>query len=101
MILLTVQTVPVIRCNVEVQNKNCNIYVVCDRNQVSVLGTETKIQFQYWYRSRNGFYRNRIFCFQIFLMLPTSWEDISFCKHENKLFKNNLKVLKICKHIWF
>ena len=47
MILLTVQTVPVIRCNVEVQNKNCNIYVVCDRNQVSVLGTETKVQFRY------------------------------------------------------
>ena len=37
---------------------------VWDQNSVSLSGTKTKVQFQYWFRSRNFF-----FC-QIFLIFP-------------------------------
>ena len=40
--------------------------ISCDRNQVSVSGTETKVQFRYRYRSRIFFFRNRNFFFQNF-----------------------------------
>ena len=75
MTLLTVQTVPVIRSNVEVQNKNGNIHVVCHQNQVSVLGTETKVQFRY--QGRFFFPKQKLFFiiffsgFKFFLVLAT------------------------------
>ena len=41
--------------------------IVYDRNQVLVLGTETKVQFQYRYGSRNFFPKPKLF-FQNFLI---------------------------------
>ena len=54
--------------------------VVYDRNQVSVLETETKVQFLYWYQSRNYFFPKPTYFF-IFLskyfkflsFFPISW----------------------------
>ena len=54
-----------------------NAVVVCDRNQVSVVGTETKVQF--WYRNRFLFFQKpKLFfqffffsIFQFFLFFPT------------------------------
>ena len=68
--------------------------VVYDRNQVSVLGTETK--------GRNFFSRNRNFFNSNFShVFPLPW-NISFYKLEKKqIFKSYLKIFNIWQYIWF
>ena len=53
------------------RKKDVACLLVYDRNQVSVSGTGTKVQFRYWFRSRNFLFRNRNF-FKIFLCFPAS-----------------------------
>ena len=43
--------------------------IVCDRTQVSISGSKTMVQFQYWYQSRNFFSETETFCFIFFLKL--------------------------------
>ena len=61
------------------KSASMNVYlaVVYDRNQVSVWGTETKVHFQYWYRSRIFFSETETSDFSMF---QTSFGDISFYK---------------------
>ena len=79
---------------------------MCDRNQVSVSGTETKVQFWYQYWSQKFFFRNRNSFFQhfkTFLMFFCFLGGYKFLKAWNwtQIFKNNLKILNIWQPIWF
>jgi hypothetical protein len=68
--------------------------LVYNRNQVSVSGTETKVQFWYQYRSRNFFQTN-----SNFLMFYSLLGGYKFLKAWNwtQIFKNNLKILMMKK----
>ena len=50
------------------QLRNSQMSIVYDQNQVSVSGTETKVQFRYLYQSRNFFFQNQNFFFFFFRM---------------------------------
>ena len=72
--------------------------VVCNWNQVWVSGTETKVNFRYWYWSLNFFSETETFFFwffKLFSCFPFSWGDTSFYVLENdpKSSKNNQKYL--------
>ena len=49
-----------------------NTWLVCNRNPVSVSGTNNKVQFRHWYRSQNFFSKTFIFSKScIFSRFPT------------------------------
>ena len=53
-------------CCLEIKVVDTKYSMVCDRNQVLVSGTETKVQLRYWYWSRNFLFQNPKLLFQIF-----------------------------------
>ena len=81
---------------------------MCNRNQVSVSGTETKVLFQYWYQRQIFFCWNWNFYFQsisiffmfIYLLFLGGY---GFLKALNwtHIFKLILKILNSCQQIWF
>ena len=78
--------------------------LVCDRNQVSVSRTETKVKF--WCRSQKVFFRNQNFSFQNFsnlLMFFCFLGGYKFLKAWNwtQIFKNNLKISNIWQRVLF
>ena len=79
---------------------HCSDMLLCNQNQVSVSGTETKVQFQYQCQSRNFFFQNRKhFCFkifQIFSCFPVYWV---FKSLKLNIFRNNLKIFDMNTYV--
>ena len=67
--------------------------LVWDRNSVSVLGTETKVQFQY--RFRKFFWLQLKLFFHFFFIFSHFLGE-----YKNLILKNNLKVCNVWKKIW-
>ena len=75
----------------------CALCIVCNRNSVSVLGTETKVQFRYRCRSRFFFPKPKLFFFFFFpnfFMYFCFLGEYEFLKTWNwtQTFKSYLKV---------
>ena len=79
--------------------------VECDRNQVSVSGAKTKVQFWYRYQSRFFFLKPKFFSSKFFKYSHFFWFlwRYKFLKAWNwtQIFKINLKIFNIWQQIWF